>query len=112
MPREVSDMEKIKRQLQKLAFGKVNDCVKLALCEDVDIETLDLSLLAEMKKNEKGSVEVKLLDRTKLLEQLLHLADGGDEKAERFLEALVGGMEKPDTEKQEREKQETERHDA
>ena len=107
MPREVSDMAKIKKQLQKLAFGKVNDCVKLAMCEDVDIEKLDLSLLAEMKKNEKGLVEVKLLDRTKLLEQLLHLADSGDEKAEWFLEALVGSMEKPGEEKQE-----TETHDA
>ena len=40
-----SDLERIRRQLRKLAFGKANDCVKLALCEEVDIETLDLSML-------------------------------------------------------------------
>ena len=40
-----SDLERVRRALRKLAFGKANDCVKLALCEDVDIEKLDLSLL-------------------------------------------------------------------
>ena len=56
-------MERIKRELRKLAFGKANDCVKLALCEDVDIASLDLSLLTEIRKSEKGSVEIKLMDR-------------------------------------------------
>lgn len=45
-----SEMERIKRELRKLAFGKANDCVKLALCEDVDIASLDLSLLTEIRK--------------------------------------------------------------
>ena len=40
-----TDLEKIRRQLRKMAFGKPNDCVKLAMCEDVDIEKLDLSML-------------------------------------------------------------------
>ena len=80
----------------KMAFGKPNDCVKLALCEDVDIEKLDLSMLTEIKRSEKGTVEIKLLDRTKVLEQLAALADGGDDGAERFLQALVQGMERED----------------
>ena len=88
-----SEMERIKRELRKLAFGKANDCVKLALCEDVDIASLDLSLLTEIKRSDKGTVAVKLLDRTKVLEQLAGLADEGDERAERFLEALLKGME-------------------
>ena len=91
-----SEMERIKRELRKLAFGKANDCVKLALCEDVDIASLDLSLLTEIKRSDKGTVEVKLLDRTKVLEQLAALADGGDDGAERFLQALVQGMERED----------------
>ena len=92
-PRGAEDMERIRRQLRKLAFGKPNDCVKLALCEDVDIASLDLSLLTEIKRSDKGTVEVKLLDRTKVLEQLAGLADEGDERAERFLTAILKGME-------------------
>ena len=69
-----TDLEKIRRQLRKMAFGKPNDCVKLAMCEDVDIEKLDLSMLTEIKRSEKGTVEIKLLDRTKVLEQLAALA--------------------------------------
>ena len=88
-----SDLERIRRQLRKLAFGKANDCVKLALCEDVDIEKLDLSLLTEIRRSERGTVEVKLLDRTKVLEQLAQMADDGDEKAEEFLQALLTGMQ-------------------
>ena len=88
-----TDLEKIRRQLRKMAFGKPNDCVKLALCEDVDIASLDLSLLTEIRKSEKGSVEIKLMDRSKVLEQLAGMADQGDERAERFLEALLKGME-------------------
>ena len=88
-----TDLEKIRRQLRKMAFGKPNDCVKLAMCEDVDIEKLDLSMLTEIKRSEKGTVEIKLLDRTKVLEQLAALADGGNDGAERFLQALAQGME-------------------
>ena len=88
-----TDLEKIRKQLRKMAFGKPNDCVKLALCEDVDIEKLDLSMLTEIKRSERGTVEIKLLDRTKVLEQLASLADGGDDSAERFLQALMQGME-------------------
>ena len=86
-------MERVRRALRKLAFGKANDCVKLALCEDVDIEKLDLSLLTEIKRSERGTGEVKLLDRTKVLEQLAQMAEGGDEKAEEFLQALLTGMQ-------------------
>ena len=85
-----TDLEKIRQQLRKMAFGKPNDCVKLALCEDVDIEKLDLSMLTEIKRSEKGTVEIKVL------EQLAALADGGDDGAERFLQALVQGMERED----------------
>ena len=91
-----TDLEKIRRQLRKMAFGKPNDCVKLAMCED--IEKLDLSMLTEIKRSEKGTVEIKLLDRTKVLEQLAALADGGNDGAERFLQALAQGMERGDDE--------------
>ena len=85
--------EDVIRRLAELAFGKVNDCVKLVLDEDVIPDKLDLSLLSEVKRNDKGTVEVRLVDRLKALEQLALLAeaDGGD--LESFLKALQGGEE-------------------
>ena len=50
-------------------------------------------MLTEIKRSEKGTVEIKLVDRTKVLEQLAALAGGGDETAEAFLQALLTGME-------------------
>ena len=76
-----TDLEKIRRQLRKMAFGKPNDCVKLAMCEDVDIEKLDLSMLTEIKRSDKGGVELKLLDRTKILAQLAQLCEGDERSA-------------------------------
>ena len=88
--------EDVTRRLSELAFGKANDCVRLALEDEPRLDKLDLSLLSEVKRNDKGTVEIKLLDRTKVLEQLAALADGGDDGAERFLQALVQGMERED----------------
>ena len=36
-----------------------------------DLEVLDLSLLREVKRSEKGAVEIKLIDRIQALEQLM-----------------------------------------
>ena len=89
-----SDLERIRAQLRKMAFGKVNDCMKLALSEYEDIAKLDLSMLTEIKRSEKG-VEVKLLDRTKILAQLAELAaeeqDGA--AARQLLRALQDGAD-------------------
>ena len=89
-PSGAEDMERIRRQLRKLAFGKPNDCVRLVLGEKVDIKSLDLAMLTEIKRNEKGSVEIKLADRTKALEQLAALAESEGCTAEDFLDALIG----------------------
>lgn len=75
------------RRMVELAFGRTNDCVRLALEQDVDIDKLDLSLLSEIRRSDKGAVEVKLMDRMRVLERLLELGDGGDE-AEDFFRAL------------------------
>ncbi len=82
--------EDVARRLAELAFGKANDCVKLVLQEDAVLEKLDLSLLTEVKRNEKGMVEVRLVDRLKALEQLALLAQSGGEDLESFLKALQG----------------------
>ena len=81
----------VTRRLAELAFGKANDCVKLALEENLCLDELDLSLLSEVKRNDKGTVEIKLIDRLRALEQLAQTA--GEEKTDvdAFLQALQGG---------------------
>ena len=83
----------VTRRLAELAFGRANDCVKLALEENLCLDDLDLSLLSEVKRNDKGTVEIKLIDRLRALEQLAQTA--GEEKSEvaAFLQALQGGEE-------------------
>ena len=83
----------VTRRLAELAFGKANDCVRLALEENLCLEKLDLSLLSEVKRNDKGPVEIKLIDRLRALEQLAQTA--GEEKTDvdAFLQALQGGGE-------------------
>ena len=83
----------VARRLAELAFGKANDCVRLVLEEDVKLEKLDLSLLSEVKRNDKGTVEVRLVDRLRALEQLALLAQEEGEDLESFLKALQGESE-------------------
>ena len=81
------------RRLGELAFGRANDCVRLVLEEDAALDKLDLSMLSEVKRSEKGAVEVRLVDRLRALEQLAVLAESGGEDLESFLKALRGEAE-------------------
>ena len=83
----------VTRRLAELAFGRANDCVRLALEDNLCLDDLDLSLLSEVKRNDKGTVEIKLIDRLRALEQLAQTA--GEEKTDvdAFLQALQGGEE-------------------
>ena len=85
--------EDVARRLAELAFGRANDCVRLVLEEGAAIDGLDLSLLTELKRNDKGTVEVQLVDRLKALEQLANLAQSQGTDLESFLQALQGGGE-------------------
>jgi hypothetical protein len=78
------------RRMAELAFGKANDCVRLVLEDDPLVEKLDLSLLSEVKRNEKGTVEIKLIDRLRALEQLSQAAGQDPADLESFLQALQG----------------------
>ena len=85
----------VTRRLAELAFGEANDCVKLVLEQETDLDSLDLSLLSEVKRNEKGTVEIKLIDRLRVLEQLAQAAGGSGAEMASFLQALqTGGEEK------------------
>ena len=85
--------EDVVRRLAELAFGRANDCVKLVLDEDASLDKLDLSLLSEVKRNDKGTVEVRLIDRLRALEQLQMLASDAGSDLESFLKALQGEQE-------------------
>ena len=78
----------VTRRLAELAFGKANDCVRLALEDDPRLDKLDLSLLSEVKRNDKGTVEIKLIDRLRALEQLALVAEEEKTDLESFLQAL------------------------
>ena len=83
----------VTRRLAALAFGKANDCVRLALEDDPNLGRLDLSLLSEVKRNAKGTVEIKLIDRLRALEQLAQVAGEDTQDLEAFLLALQGESE-------------------
>lgn len=78
----------VTRRLAELAFGKANDCVRLALEDDPRLDKLDLSLLSEVKRNDKGTVEIKLIDRLRALEQLAVVAEEEKSDLDAFLQAL------------------------
>ena len=81
----------IQRRLAELAFGRANDCVKLLLEDSPELDALDLSLLSEVKRNDKGTVEVRLIDRLQALEALSGLVGSEEGEMKAFLQALRGG---------------------
>jgi len=81
------------RRLAELAFGRANDCIKLVMSSDPPMDKLDLSLLSEVKRSEKGAVEVRLIDRLRALEQLSQMAEEQNEDLESFLRAIQGNEE-------------------
>ena len=78
----------VTRRLAELAFGEANDCVRLILEQSPELDKLDLSLLSEIKRSEKGSMEIKLIDRLQALEQLARAASEEPGGLEDFLNAL------------------------
>lgn len=79
--------------LSKLAFGRVNRGVELAYLEEATpqrIRKMDLSAVAEFKRNGNGTVEVKFIDRVKALTALYEMLGGGEsgDETEAFFRAL------------------------
>ncbi len=70
--------EAVLRKLRQMAEGKPNDAVKLAYLSEEqlgEIDRLDLTALVEFKRSGNGAVEIKLVDRTAVLERLLELEE-------------------------------------
>lgn len=81
----------VTRMLAELAYGKVNDCVRLALEENPCLEELDLRLLSGVKRNDNGTVEIRLIDRLQVLQQLAETAKENKSEMGQFLQSLQGG---------------------
>ena len=83
---------KLINDLRRLAGSKSNDAVKLAFLtqEDADrIDQLDLRGLVELRRSGNGTVEIKLIDRLKVLELLDRLSQREEDQAlDGFLDGL------------------------
>lgn len=81
------------RKIADLAFGRANDAVKLVILdhEREELDSLDLSLLSEVKRGSNGVIEIKLINRLEALEllaKLLGAGEGRTAEAEEFFKAL------------------------
>lgn len=86
----------VKSGLSRLAFGSVNDAVRLVFDEDITEEKImmsDLFNVSEIKKVKGGGVEIKFFDRQKALEKLVEFDPKLKEisDAEKFLNAVYSG---------------------
>lgn len=80
--------------LRKLAKWKNNDAVKLVFLEQEEIDKideLDLAGLVELKRNANGTLEIKFVDKVRVLAMLRELLDQRDSGAlEEFMAAWSG----------------------
>ena len=88
------DREQIIKRMWRLANAGSGDAVKLACFppeEWQDTDQLELEALTEFKRGSNGVVELKFVDRGRLLERLLDAVDhSGEDQVERFLQAMEG----------------------
>ena len=86
--------EEILAQMWKLANAGAQDAVRMACFpEDEwgDVKKLDLNGVTEFKRGANGVIELKFVDRGKLMERLLDAVDhSGAEQVDRFLRAMEG----------------------
>lgn len=82
--------------LERLAFGPIADAVTLLCAEDaasVDIQSLDLFSVAEIKRPKGGGFEIKFFDRLKALERLALMDEKtGSQGAVPFYRAIEQGV--------------------
>ena len=92
--RGLPDREQIIRQMWKLANAGAGDAVKRACFPPEEwqgTQGLNLEALTEFKRGSNGVVELKFVDRGRLLERLLDTVDhSGEDQVERFLQAMEG----------------------
>jgi hypothetical protein len=80
--------------IAELAFARADDAVKLAFSPDDGTEGLDLQLVREIKRGGNGAVELKLLDREKLIELLVELLKPTDNEGSQELYSAIDNAAK------------------
>ena len=88
------ERQRIMEELKRLAEYRSNDAVRLAFLTEEEagkIGRLDLTGLTELKRGSNGSIEIRLVDRLKVLE----LMDRIDQReSEEDLGAFLSGLGK------------------
>ena len=88
------DREDIVKRMWRLANAGAEDAVRLACFPPEEwqgVDKLDLTALKEFKRSANGVVELKFVDRGRLLERLLDAVDhSGEDQVDRFLQAMEG----------------------
>lgn len=82
------DAAEAARRAQCGADALARPAVRLVLEDDPPIGELDLTLLSEVKRSEKGAIEVRLADRIRALEELLQAGAADDGAAAAFFAAV------------------------
>ena len=86
--------EEILAQMWKLANVSSADAVHMACSPEEEwgeVKKMDLNGVTEFKRGANGVIELKFVDRGKLLERLLDAVDhSGEEQIDRFLRAMEG----------------------
>ncbi len=96
MARKKKGAELVLEGLRELAFGEVNDAVRLAFSDEMPspemLAGMRLFNVSEIKRVKGGGVEIKFFDRIKALEKLYECSHAGDSgaAAASLLEALAG----------------------
>lgn len=90
MQRNFKKKDVLKR-LGEIALGRSNDAVKLAFAEQgrLDIDSLDLTMLSEVRRGSNGSVELKFINRLDALKVMMEaVQDEPGSEALEFLQTL------------------------
>lgn len=87
--------EQLLSRMMELAFGRSNDVARLVLAAETmeprELRRLELGQVAELKRMANGAVEVRLVDKLKLMELLAELLKPGDGVGDRgFWAQLMG----------------------
>ena len=90
-------MAMVRAGLERLAFGRTNDAVRLLLGEELptaaEVTQLDLFPVSSIKRDKSGGMEIHFFDRLKALASLYEYSGDADSKAaaQTLLAALSGG---------------------
>ena len=83
---------------ERLAFGRIFDCIKLMFMKDIEdcqIENMNLFNISEIKRLKDGTIEIKFFDRMKALEKLEQIESAkSNSQVLPFYSALENGMKK------------------